>query len=399
MCYEFRELASQEMWELPLDPRVTDRFFEEMLYGRGSPRTILEQKFVDPRFFIRIIEFIFDVSIHLFDPRGNPVLPNYREAYRKYLTFNQRHVLLSVNPGTEFDLLDFPQCEPIGRQEGLLPSFLVDDPELIERLFRMPNLLAQRWGDNAFVASPVFHRFPIVLQHLSPTGRCDIFKLANGLNVQVWCDGGGVAPFCLPIGESSRFEEPFSPQEVINAFRPKDLSITRGNLVFSVRDDSQSSYTFAVSLTGDFEGARIIERQRIGDSHALILQEYARYKYSRFIEESGWVEEMKLLKEKPPPAGSSESVDSFIRSHFCIATADEPETHPDELRTYDILRDDIQKVYLPEYHVEMLSRMLKREKPTAQNNLIGGFYNDATSFCNPPASLQTIYYDAKPEEQ
>lgn len=377
--YPLRALASQEMYEWNSHPSVTDRLFDEMLYGTNS--TILDQKYFNPFLFIRILEFIFGVSIHLFGPKGNRLLPNYLEFYAKYYSVAQRHIAISVNVGTEFGLLDYPQCEPIGQYtDRHPPAFIITDPEIIASLYGPP-ILPLSWGSNEDVANPIFLGHTVIKQHLTIGGRCDAFLLDNGFTVQVITTCGeprSIAPMSIPFGDPSDFESVFTLQEVLDAFNPIEYTVRDGIVMIGWFDD----LTLGVSLTGDIESEPITSIHKHSNTLSVVLAEYGRYKYSHFIRGR---------------YATTDSVDEFVDSHFIAS--DTEHTGLGSLHNFAVLRDDVVGVHIPAYIIAMMRILLKREMLKLRNrytdNIIGGYYTDATSFRNSPQSLQVVYYRSK----
>lgn len=98
-----------------MKPNIINVGMQEMWKYR-SRRNIIEhielmcKYYVNPMFLVGYLEYLYNVSIFLFD-RDGIVLPEYCRYYRKY--YPERIVCIYVNQGTEFTAIDFPQYELI----------------------------------------------------------------------------------------------------------------------------------------------------------------------------------------------------------------------------------------------------------------------------------------------
>ena len=82
--------------------------------------------YLDPRLYITLLEYIFNVKIYLFSNKdnkdGNIVIPKYKNGFLKSHDIYKRSIIVYENWGSDDDNLLYPQCELVIYNNGPLEN-------------------------------------------------------------------------------------------------------------------------------------------------------------------------------------------------------------------------------------------------------------------------------------
>lgn len=98
----------------------------DISFEQLKSNVINNNTYLDPRLYITLLEYIFNVKIYLFSNRdnkdGNIVIPNYKNGFLKSYNIYKRSIIVYENWGSEDDNLLYPQCELVIYNDGPLEN-------------------------------------------------------------------------------------------------------------------------------------------------------------------------------------------------------------------------------------------------------------------------------------